>query len=119
MRDTALTRRRSNNTHHVTWHVSYGDVHVGTIGERAGVPVGVDQLHWSAAFIPACILDTTAPGRRPECRPRRGSRRRPSSWDITYLRLEAKSGARRPSLKFSRLRTSPSGQHRKRVAAPG
>ena len=36
---SALTRRRSDNPHHVTWHVYYGDVRVGTIGERAGVPV--------------------------------------------------------------------------------
>jgi hypothetical protein len=33
----SLTRRRSDNPHQVTWHVYYGDVHVGTIGERAGV----------------------------------------------------------------------------------
>jgi hypothetical protein len=38
-----LTRRRSHNPHQVTWHIYYGDVHVGTIGERAGVPVDVDQ----------------------------------------------------------------------------
>ncbi|SHN86774.1 hypothetical protein [Bradyrhizobium erythrophlei] len=38
----ALTRRRSDNPHQVTWHVYWGDVHVGTIGERAGVPVDVD-----------------------------------------------------------------------------
>jgi hypothetical protein len=31
-----LTRRRSDNQHHVTWHVFYHDIRVGTIGERAG-----------------------------------------------------------------------------------
>ena len=49
---TNLTRRRSDNPHQVTWHVYCGDVHVGTIGERAGVPVDVDQWHWSCGFCP-------------------------------------------------------------------
>lgn len=49
---SALTRRRSDNPHHVTWHVYYGDVRVGTIGERAGVPVDVDQWGWSCGFYP-------------------------------------------------------------------
>ena len=49
---SALTRRRSDNPHHVTWHVYYGDVQVGTIGERAGVPVDVDQWRWSCGFYP-------------------------------------------------------------------
>jgi hypothetical protein len=41
---SALTRSRSDNTHQETWHVYYdGNVHAGTIGERAGVPIDVDQ----------------------------------------------------------------------------
>ena len=28
----SLTRRRSDNPHQITWHVHYGDLHVGTIG---------------------------------------------------------------------------------------
>jgi hypothetical protein len=47
-----LTRRRSDNPRHVTWHVYYDDVHVGTIGERAGVPIDVDQWQWSCGFYP-------------------------------------------------------------------
>jgi hypothetical protein len=47
-----LTRRRSDNPHHVTWHVYFDDVHVGTIGERAGVPIDVDQWKWSCGFYP-------------------------------------------------------------------
>jgi hypothetical protein len=39
----ALTRRRDPEVHQETWHVYYGDAHVGTIGERPGVPVEVDQ----------------------------------------------------------------------------
>ena len=52
MGDAPLTRRRSDNPHQVTWHVYFGDVHVGTIGERAGVPVDVDQWKWSCGFYP-------------------------------------------------------------------
>ena len=48
----ALTRRRSDNPHRETWHICYGDERVGTIGERAGVPVGVDQWEWSCGFYP-------------------------------------------------------------------
>jgi hypothetical protein len=47
-----LTRRRSDNPHHAVWHVYFGDVRVGTIGERAGVPVDVDQWQWSCGFYP-------------------------------------------------------------------
>ncbi|WP_276328145.1 hypothetical protein [Bradyrhizobium erythrophlei] len=36
----ALTRRRSDDSRREVWHVSYSDVHVGTVGERSGVPVG-------------------------------------------------------------------------------
>jgi hypothetical protein len=48
----ALTRRRCTNPHQVTWHVYYGDVPVGTIGQRAGVPVDADQWQWSCGFYP-------------------------------------------------------------------
>jgi hypothetical protein len=48
----ALTRRRSDSPHHVIWHIYYGDVRVGSIGERAGVPVDVDQWQWSCGFYP-------------------------------------------------------------------
>lgn len=48
----ALTRRRMQGVHQETWHVFYGDIHVGTIGERAGVPREVDQWHWSIGFYP-------------------------------------------------------------------
>jgi hypothetical protein len=48
----ALTRRRSDNPHQVTWHVYYGDVRVGSLGERAGAPVDVDQWQWSCGFYP-------------------------------------------------------------------
>ncbi|UEM10428.1 hypothetical protein J4G43_038120 [Bradyrhizobium barranii subsp. barranii] len=51
MTDTALTRRRSENSHQETWHIYFG-VHVGTIGTRAGVPKDVDQWGWHLGFYP-------------------------------------------------------------------
>ena len=53
----ALTRRRSDNPHREVWHVYFGDVRVGTIGERSGVPVGVDQWQWSCGFYPGLHPD--------------------------------------------------------------
>jgi hypothetical protein len=48
----ALTRRRSDNPHQVTWHIYYGDVRIGSIGERAGVPLDVDRWGWNVGFYP-------------------------------------------------------------------
>ena len=42
---TTLTRRRELSVHQETWRIYYDDVRVGTIGERAGVLIDVDQ--WS------------------------------------------------------------------------
>jgi hypothetical protein len=47
----ALTRRRYPERPDC-WHVYYGDVHVGTLASRAGVPVDVDQWAWSCGFYP-------------------------------------------------------------------
>ncbi|MCS3896420.1 hypothetical protein M2171_005553 [Bradyrhizobium japonicum USDA 38] len=52
MTDTAPTRRRSENSHQETWHIYFGDVHVGMIGTRAGVPKEVDQCGWHLGFYP-------------------------------------------------------------------
>ncbi|WBL75580.1 hypothetical protein I3J27_21340 [Bradyrhizobium xenonodulans] len=52
MTESALTRRRSDNPQQETWHVYFGDVHVGTIGMRAGVPTTADQWAWSVGFYP-------------------------------------------------------------------
>jgi hypothetical protein len=46
-----LTRRRYRERHDC-WHVYYGDVHLGTIASRAGVPVDVDQWGWDCGFYP-------------------------------------------------------------------
>jgi hypothetical protein len=48
----ALTRRRDPEGHQEVWHIYFGDVRVGTIGIRAGVPVDVDQWGWSCGFYP-------------------------------------------------------------------
>jgi hypothetical protein len=48
----ALTRRRAKDAHQECWHIIYGDVHVGTITERAGVPHDVDQWGWDCGFYP-------------------------------------------------------------------
>jgi hypothetical protein len=47
-----LTRRLEKNRHQTCWHILYGDVRVGTITERAGVPVDVDQWGWNFGFYP-------------------------------------------------------------------
>ena len=47
-----LTRRRSVDSRREVWLVFYGDIPVGTIGERAGVPADLDQWGWTSGFYP-------------------------------------------------------------------
>jgi hypothetical protein len=47
-----LTRRRSHDSRREVWLVFYGDIPVGTIGERAGVPADLDQWGWACDFYP-------------------------------------------------------------------
>jgi hypothetical protein len=49
---TTLTRRRSDNEHPETWHVYFSDVHIGTIGRCAGVPLSSPQWNWDCGFYP-------------------------------------------------------------------
>ncbi|OKO74443.1 hypothetical protein [Bradyrhizobium sp. NAS96.2] len=51
---TELTRRRASDPHRKGWNVFYGDVQVGWIDERAGVPTDADQWGWSCGFYPGC-----------------------------------------------------------------
>ncbi|QOZ69134.1 hypothetical protein SAMN05192541_109286 [Bradyrhizobium arachidis] len=44
--------RRSDNPHGEIWLVYFDEVRIGTIGERAGVPVHADQWAWSVGFYP-------------------------------------------------------------------
>ncbi|RZM94767.1 hypothetical protein CWO91_39140 [Bradyrhizobium genosp. SA-3] len=54
----ALTRRRSkDDPHPETWLIYFGDVRIGVIGRRAGVPNSAPQWGWSCGFYPG-----TAPG---------------------------------------------------------
>jgi hypothetical protein len=58
----ALPRRREQDRYQECWRIFYGDVQVGTIGERAGVPVSVDQWAWHCGFFPAIDRDLRADG---------------------------------------------------------
>jgi hypothetical protein len=46
-----LTRRRDPDRPDC-WDVYFGDVHVGTIAARPGVPFDVDQWGWACGFYP-------------------------------------------------------------------
>jgi hypothetical protein len=48
-----LTRRRYPECPDC-WHVYYGDVHVGTIAKRAGIPNHEVAWGWSCGFYPGC-----------------------------------------------------------------
>ncbi|SHH05341.1 hypothetical protein [Bradyrhizobium erythrophlei] len=59
---TALTRRPDNDRNRKGWNVYYGDVRVGHIGMRAGVPVDEDQWGWSCGFTPGCDISEQTHG---------------------------------------------------------
>jgi hypothetical protein len=48
----ALTRRRNLEAPEETWHVYFGDVRVGTIAIRTGMPPGEDPWGWVCGFYP-------------------------------------------------------------------
>jgi hypothetical protein len=60
-RMNALIRRRSPHRANC-WHVYYGDVDVGWIGVRSGVPVDVDQWEWNCGFYPVSHRGQSADG---------------------------------------------------------
>ncbi len=49
----ALTRRRDFDVQHERWRVFFGDIQIGVIGVRAGLPTNVDQWSWSCRSYPA------------------------------------------------------------------
>jgi hypothetical protein len=51
---TQLTRRPDNDPHREGWFVYFGDVRVGHIGKRAGVPTQAPQWGWTCGFYPGC-----------------------------------------------------------------
>jgi hypothetical protein len=48
----ALTRRRSTDAPEECWHIYYGDVQVGTIAIRIGIPHDEDPWGWDCGFYP-------------------------------------------------------------------
>jgi hypothetical protein len=59
---STLTRRRDPDAHHETWLIHQGDVHIGTIRIRAGVPGSVDQWGWTCGFYLASHRGVNADG---------------------------------------------------------
>jgi hypothetical protein len=49
-----LTRRRDLEAADECWHVYYGDVRVGTIAKRIGIPFGEYPWGWACGFYPGC-----------------------------------------------------------------
>jgi hypothetical protein len=48
-----LTRRRLDASFE-GWAIFYGDVRVGSISARSGVPKHVNQWQWTCGFYPGC-----------------------------------------------------------------
>src|ERR1700739_1744987 len=57
-----LTRRRDADASQETWLIHYGDVRVGSMGMRTGVPIDKDQWGWSVGFLPASERGLRASG---------------------------------------------------------
>jgi hypothetical protein len=47
-----LSPRRDLEAPDECWHVYFGDVHVGTIAIRSGIPHDKDPWGWSCGFYP-------------------------------------------------------------------
>jgi hypothetical protein len=61
----ALNRRPNRDSHREGWFIYYGDVQIGHIGKRAGVPVSVNQWGWHCGFQPAAQRGVAAAGTAP------------------------------------------------------
>jgi hypothetical protein len=48
----ALTRRRDHDRREECWLIYYGDVHVGTIAIRSGIPHDREPWGWRCGFYP-------------------------------------------------------------------
>jgi hypothetical protein len=49
-----LTRRRDPEAPDECWHVYHGDVRVGTIAKRVGIPFDEELWGWLCGFYPGC-----------------------------------------------------------------
>lgn len=56
---TALTRRKDPDRPD-WWNIRAGDIDIGAIGRRPGVPVHVDQWEWSCGLHPNSAAGTSA-----------------------------------------------------------
>jgi len=54
-----LHRKPDHDPHRPGWFVYYGDVRVGHIGPRAGVPNHAPQWGWTCGFYPGCDRSTS------------------------------------------------------------
>ena len=61
----ALTRRRDQDRHRESWRILYGDIEVGWIGQRSGVPKDVEQWGWFCGFFPLSHRGVRAEGVAP------------------------------------------------------
>lgn len=60
-----LTRRPDNDPHRQGWVIYFGDLRIGHIGRRAGVPTHADQWGWSCGFYPGMDPGTQRAGIAP------------------------------------------------------
>jgi hypothetical protein len=70
---SALTRRREKDRHQESWHIYFGDVRAGWIGERAGVPHDeVDQWGLELRVLSPVTSRSECGRHRHDLHPRRG-----------------------------------------------
>src|SRR5438445_6740246 len=90
-----LTRRRSkDDPHRETWLIYFGDVRVGAIGRRAGVPNSAPQWGWSCGFYPGTArANSEAVLLRHSTRPAPASKPLGKSWRPPAQRPITRRGA--------------------------
>ena len=81
-----LSRRRSNDSPQESWRIFYGDVPVGWIGIRSGVPSNANQWGWKCGFYPGMEPGQDRDGSTPTFEQAR--RRFLSAWRQTLPTLD-------------------------------
>jgi hypothetical protein len=61
----ALTCRRNQDRNRESWRILYGDIEVGWIGQRSGVPKDAEQWGWHCGFFPLSQRGVRAHGVAP------------------------------------------------------
>jgi hypothetical protein len=59
---TELTRRRVEETRFESWAIFYGDVRIGSISARSGIPEWANQWQWTCGFYPGCEMHEITTG---------------------------------------------------------